>query len=143
MKDEPSRLPADIRASAERLRDLIKLNKQHLHDIRSAATADAAYAALSNALLNQLGLTSEVQTLMTWLKVGEMPQIAVVETRQEVKDWAETRLKPATSLTAAELRSLHRAGDHSLDPESELELALTIDRNVSVDGETRRGGAHG
>lgn len=124
MSDSPSRLPADIRDSAERLKLLIGKNKQHLQDIRSAETAEAAYEALSNALLNQLGLTSEIQTLLTWLRVGEMPQIAVVETRQEVAEWAEQRLRPAPGLTAAELRSLHRAGDHSVDPDDQEQLTL-------------------
>lgn len=120
MKDEPSQLPADICDSAKRLAEHIKTNKQHLHDIRSAPTAEAAYEALSAALINQLSLSAEVQTLLTWLKVGQLPQIAVVATRQSGQDFAERRLTPQ------ELRSLHIAGDHTLDPDPEEQLTLEV-----------------
>ena len=118
MKDEPSQVPADIRDSAERLAKLIKLNKQFLHDMRVAATAEAGRDYLLSAWVNQLSLSAEMQAMLTLLRVGQMPQIAVVATRQAVQEFAERRLTPA------ELRSLHRAGDHTLDDDSEQQLSL-------------------
>jgi len=56
--------------------------------------------------------------MLTLLRVGQMPQIAVVATRQTVQEFAARRLTPA------ELRSLHIANDHTVDPDPEQQLQL-------------------
>jgi len=51
--------------------------------------------------------------------------MAVKSSSQAVKEWAESRLRPIR-LKPAELRSLHIAGDHTLDPDPEEQLNLEV-----------------
>lgn len=119
MNDTASQLPADIRDSAVELAKLISTNGAYLRKIRAADSATDAYDALGEALLNQMTMSGEVQRLLAWIKVGQMPQIGVVESRQAAEQSERTLM----------LRSLHRAGDHTMDPDPEPEqLTLEVAR---------------
>lgn len=119
-----------IEVSSSRIKNLVGELRAALQDLREASQGhERMTGPLITARMAQVELGSEAENLQGLIRAGRL-----------VSEWAETRIAPAQGLTTDELRSLHRSGDHTLDPEPEL--TLTIDRNVSVNG-TREEVTHG
>ena len=78
MKEAPSQLPADILTSAREIDKLTESLGNLLRSLRACDTAEEAHALLGDAMLEQMNLRAESQRLLTWIKVGQLPQIAAV-----------------------------------------------------------------
>jgi hypothetical protein len=122
LDDDPSLLPADIAASATRMGTLVDEMRTALNELREATrNCPAASSPLITAKSALSGLSSECINLKGLIKVGRLPQVAVVEPAFIQAE--ELDLHPRSEAQQRErrlfMRTLHAAGDHTLDEEGD------------------------
>jgi len=124
----PSRLPAQIAEQIEyAVLDVDKV-RDELGKMMAAETADQALLHYNEIRL-RLRFAQEAQRkALTFfgtakavgLAAAKPAPMVVTRSTQAVKEWVERRLTPA------ELRSLHRVADYTVDPDPEEQLDLGV-----------------
>lgn len=125
MSDESTgRLPAQIAGNSKRVRESLASLTGHLHAIRSlverprVTTAEQVTEICGAAKMDVIVALAELNALDTSIAAGRMTGQVITEPRAQ-----SLELHPVRQLGDREqqlmLRSLHRAGDHSLDGEGE------------------------
>lgn len=124
IEETPSQLPADIIASADRLLDLLSVQKGQLLALRQSTTHDEAVTNYTEAVGTQCNMLAEVNKLKAWISAGRMTgvvaQPSLMATRLELHPVNHPRLPlcvdpPPRRRDPAMLA----ANDHSLDPDTE------------------------
>lgn len=134
MSDSSSRLPAQIAEQIEYAVLDVDTVRDELEKMMVAETADQALLHYNEIRL-RLRFAQEAQRkALTFFGTAKAVGLAeakpapmvVKSSSQAVREWAESRLRPIR-LTPQELRSLHIAGDHTVDPDAEEQEQLNLE----------------
>jgi hypothetical protein len=140
-------LPASIDDSVERIREVVKQLRGHLNGARHSAMPESCIRELTGASLRLAAISTECNAIQANMAAGratgqaewksvpvEALELHPVNLRPEPQEELKYLEGPLPDdrmrkINDALIRSLHRAGDHTLDEDE------PIDRNVAISPE--------